>query len=180
MAVENERLKDLLTANGIDPFSGIGGKEKNIITTSKVYNGDVMIEDGDGNYPKTINLKIDNASGSMNSLSVSYGSFDGQAINAIICGGVDKVLRVYNLQGELSRQYEFSAPILALDSYQSFVSCSMMDGSHAVVDLSQTNTEPQIYRTHNKYVVGTAWSTCGNYLFTCSHDKSVGIFNVIR
>lgn len=77
--------------------------------------------------------------------------------DAIVCGGVDKILRIYgscpfqgghcaeNLGFEdefksvskpiLLRSYLLSAPILSIDTYGSYVACSLMDGSHAVVSL---------------------------------------------
>ena len=177
MAEENERLKDLLRSHGIDPFSGITeNNERKKMRDDEVF----IIEDGDGKYPSQPNLRIENASGKMNSLSVSYGSLDGSDTNVIICGGVDKTLRVYDLHGEPLKQIEFSAPILAIDTYGSLVSCSLMDGGHTLVNLSTSLVDPEIYRTHNKYVVGTGWSSDGKYLYTCSHDKSVALFTLVR
>jgi WD40 repeat protein len=176
VAEENERLKDLLRSHGIDPFSGITESNEKKKIRDEVFS----IEDGDGKYPCLPNLRIENASGTMNSLSVSYGSREGSVLDVILCGGVDKTLRVFDLQGEPLRQLEFSAPILAIDTSGSLVSCSLMDGGHVLVNLSTPSADPEIYRTHNKYVVGTGWSSDGKYLYTCSHDKSVALFNVVR
>jgi WD40 repeat protein len=176
VAEENERLKDLLRSHGIDPFSGIAENNQKKKSRDEVF----IIEDGDGKYPSQPNLRIENASGKMNSLSVSYGSLDGSDTDVIICGGVDKTLRVFDLHGEPLRQIEFSAPILAIDTYGPLVSCSLMDGGHTLVNLSTPSSDPEIYRTHNKYVVGTGWSSNGKYLYTCSHDKSVALFKLNR
>jgi WD40 repeat protein len=128
----------------------------------------------------------------MNALCVSYGSFrEGNDLNALICGGVDKFLRVYdrgnsdsegNNEPTLCREYEFSAPILSIGTYGTLVSCSFMDGRHALIDLSlpMAISPPRLYQTHNKYVVGTGWSSDGKYLYTCSHDKSIALFRLVR
>jgi hypothetical protein len=61
---------------------------------------------------------------------------------AVVCGGVDKILRIYGSPKDLSEElskpqllssYELSAPILCIDCIGSYVACSLMDGSHAVV-----------------------------------------------
>jgi hypothetical protein len=136
VALENERLRELLLAHGIDPNSGdvkgSGSSQKKLVPDR------IVIPEGDGRYPSETGLKIENASGKMNALSVSYGSLNGIDINAIVSGGVDKILRVYDLEGNPRGQYEFPAPILAIDTFESLVSCSFMDGGHALVTSSLT------------------------------------------
>ena len=138
MAQENERLKELLESHGIDPMSGILSNEikTNQKNSLKISTENPSFEQSDKKYPINIRLRIENASGTMNGLSVAYGSFHSEIENdfdAIISGGVDKILRIYNLTGELQRQFEFSAPILSIETYGSLISCTFMDGGHALV-----------------------------------------------
>jgi WD40 repeat protein len=184
----------LLGLRGIDPFADLATADEN--ANKKISLENLLLEDGDGKYPCHPQLKIPDASGTMNALCVSYGSFRDNDLDAIICGGVDKILRIYQrgergcedneINGQtipiLCRQYEFSAPILAIASFGTLVSASFMDGRHALIDLSlpMATSPPQIYQTHTKYVVGTGWSSDGKYLYTCSHDKSIALFRVSR
>lgn len=146
MALENERLKELLESHGIDPLSGSSNEIKSNNNTynnssssgnnsikSKKVNENISFEQSDGRYPINTRLRIENASGQMNGLSVAYGSFHENDLDAIICGSVDKVLRIYDLTGALRGQFEFSAPILAIETYHTLISCTFMDGGHALV-----------------------------------------------
>ena len=82
---------------------------------------------------------------------------------AIVCGGVDKTLRIYGfkllhedqstevLRSECSLQSDFkpvllgsytlTAPILSIDTFGSYIACSLMDGGHAVVSVCIHITE---------------------------------------
>ena len=72
------------------------------------------------------------------------GTKNPETLEAFVCGGVDKTLRVYApppgtgwglTPPLLVRSYSFSAPILCVDCDGPYIACSLMDGSHAVVRL---------------------------------------------
>ena len=87
----------------------------------------------------------------------------GHTLRAIVCGGVDKILRIYGsnllhegqstevLRSECSLQsdskplilgsYTLTAPILSIDTFGSYIACSLMDGGHAVVSVCIHITE---------------------------------------
>ncbi len=65
-----------------------------------------------------------------------WNQFNGQTKEMIVCGGVDKQLRGYeNISRELLFSYALPAPILAIDSFEHFIACSLMDGKHCVVSV---------------------------------------------
>mmetsp|Transcript_6124 Transcript_6124/g.9241 ORF Transcript_6124/g.9241 Transcript_6124/m.9241 type:complete len:427 (-) Transcript_6124:31-1311(-) len=177
LACENERLRQLLTANGIDP----SGAPSTVVIENKAAApvSEVIIPEGDGRYASVNHLRIDNASNGLNVLCSAYCNLGGGEV--VACGGVDKSLRVYDaVTGLPVFQHEFSAPLLAMAVNGTLVACSMMDGGLAVVDLSKAiggdETGVGVWRNHTKYVVSVGWSDEGKYLFTCSHDKSVVLY----
>jgi hypothetical protein len=164
LAMENDRLRTLCQTNGINPDFVAAEKETSYFPTADaVPVANIEDEDeflvnagGDERYARSPGREISDACGSGNALCVEYlllppgpsssdTTTDNSAVTAatqqeqeqemyILCGGVDKVLRLYALSsGALLYSLPLAAPILAIDSSGPLVACSMMDGSHAVV-----------------------------------------------
>jgi hypothetical protein len=75
-------------------------------------------------------------------LGVRNPEAEAETLEAFVCGGVDKILRIYApppgtgwglTPPLLVRSYPFSAPILCVECNGPYIACSLMDGSHAVV-----------------------------------------------
>ena len=147
LAMENERLRTLCQQNGINPdFTIDSGKTKDtgIVTNIEEDEEFLVNAGGDDKYACSIGREIQNACGAGNALCVEYlhltsstdadTTTEGGCGEYVLCGGVDMTLRLYALStGTLLYQHELAAPILAIDSVDALVACSMMDGSHAVV-----------------------------------------------
>lgn len=99
-----------------------------------------------GAFAQKAVMTIANAAGASNVLSVGLIPFH----NVVVCGGVDKTLRLFDIHsgGEPIACYVFAAPVLAIDVFSppimkntsassdrvvALVGCSMMDGSHSIV-----------------------------------------------
>jgi hypothetical protein len=125
VASENHRLLEILDIHGIDRISGnIKGSSVTVSSKSVPF----VIADGDGLFPSSKGRYVEKA-GEMNSLCVGYISS-----TLIVCGGVDKILRFYDLEaGSLIHTHPVSAPILALDYSNNLLSCALMDGGTLVV-----------------------------------------------
>jgi WD40 repeat protein len=76
----------------------------------------------------------------------------------LACGGADKLVRVYALElhaesqewrWRLNREVSMPGPVLWLDSWEGFVAASCMDGSTAIIDLSdvEVNRDAELLRS---------------------------------
>jgi len=109
---------------------------------------------GDGMFAKRESLRIAEACSGTNVLSVCFAKAkisppesggagraegEGEEQDVIACGGVDANVHIYaSSSGFKLGSFKMSAPVLALDSCASneyLLACSMMDGSHAVINL---------------------------------------------
>lgn len=194
LAEDNERLRSLCRARGVDPDSvAAAGKQQEVEEAQEEDVEEFLVDaGGDGRFARLPGRDIANACGTGNALCVDFIQFpedEGEErFNYIVCGGVDKTVRIYSLESrEVLFHHEFSAPILAIDSAGALVACSMMDGSYAVISLGVRSCKeiggdfsPQVIRNdkdHTKYVVSIKWSSDGGrYLVTASHDKSVILY----
>lgn len=154
LAMENERLRTLCQQNDINPDFSIGNEKKTAVSNIEEEEEEDFLVNagGDDMYACSIGREIQNACGAGNALCVDYLHLSSSSSSSdtdteggcgeyVLCGGVDKTLRLYALSsGTLLYQHELSAPILAIDSVGALVACSMMDGSHAVVSLHSTLT----------------------------------------
>jgi hypothetical protein len=167
LAMENDRLRTLCTGNGVNPDFSVDRQTKSPVetgtgsSTSSSF-GIAGNEDeseflinagGDDMYARSVGREIQNACGAGNVLCVGYIRFPTDSIcepsEYVLCGGVDKVLRLYSLTtGALLYELELLAPILAIDTMGALVACSMMDGSHAVVN--SDTLHPYLYLYHYK------------------------------
>lgn len=160
LAEENDRLRTLCQSHNIDPDCAVEQEKVNEqqrgqqLTSSAGDGANIDEEEeflvnagGDGMYARSDGREVHNACGAGNALCVEYlhlatspvADTDADTLGHgeyVLCGGVDKTLRLYALAtGVLLFQQEFAAPILAIDSVNALVACSMMDGSHAVVSV---------------------------------------------
>jgi hypothetical protein len=151
LAFDNERMRGLLTAAGIEKLRVDPAVSDVMIETTEIpseSDGFELLEDGDSNFPQNPLTKIENACGGMNVIcalfldtNLPFYSTQGELI---VCGGVDKTLRIYDVpcrerehaKGNISIlviAITLSAPILAIDVCGGLIACSLMDGGHAVV-----------------------------------------------
>ena len=113
-------------------------RESNLLVTAVpvLETIDVFIE-GDGNYTKTKYCRIENACEGKNVICVAFMKSSnniGEESNFVLCGGVDSSLSCYRcVDGEKQFSIKLSSPVLALDVKGSFIACSMMDGTIAVM-----------------------------------------------
>ena len=143
LAMENERLRELCQKHNINPdHTGDSTKASGVFNLVNIDEGEEFLlnEGGDGLFANSIGRELKEACGAGNVLCVDYLRLSSGASDAaedyILCGGVDKTLRLYSLiTNEVLYHLELAAPILAIDSIGALVACSMMDGSHAVVRL---------------------------------------------
>ena len=161
LAEDNHRLRELCQRSGIDPNSlphSLTPAATPLPTHTVPHSGGAHMEDdecflvdagGDEGYASTLGRVLSDACGTGNALCVAYLLLPddseeseevavevavGQREEFVLCGGVDKTLRLYALHtGEVLYELELAAPILAIDCLGALVACSMMDGSHAVV-----------------------------------------------
>ena len=142
---------------------------------SATQSEEVVISAGDGNFAKVEKLKIANAAGGSNVLSVCFLEITPEE-QVIVCGGADKIVFGYTKSGEQLFQHELSAPVLSLASHEGLLAISCMDGSHAI--LNAANQQLQTFHEHSKYIVFIRWSTSGRFLATACYDKSVRIYSI--
>ena len=142
--------------------------------TSTTPGEDTAIIEGDGKYAKIEKLKIANAAGGTNVLSVCFLHRGPSSEQLLVCGGADRKVYGYSNSGEQIFSQEFSAPVLSVDSYQDLLAISCMDGSHAI--LRSSDLQIQNFHDHSKYVIFIRWSVSGKFFATACYDKSVNIY----
>ena len=137
---------------------------------------EMVITEGDNNYAKHEMLKLNNAAGGSNVLSVCFleqGLHDEQLL---VCGGADKKVYGYSKSGELVFTHDLTAPVLSVASHHDLLAISCMDGSHAIL---RTSDNLKIsFHDHSKYVIFIRWSVSGKFLATACYDKSVKIYAI--
>ena len=131
-----------------------------------------------GGYASEIKLRIENACGGMNVLSLSFCRGTEENEELLACGGTDNAVSVYKLSGELVGRVPLSAPVLKLCAFDSFVAASLMDGGVAVINLRTSNLAVTAVKDHGKYVVAIGWRQDGRLLASASYDKSVNLYSV--
>ena len=149
MALENERLRELLREHGIDPMSRGKKCQQTVAVEESASTHEVILFEGDGKYSNAPTAVLRDACGSMNALCVSYCQVNGT--NAVVCGGVDKMLRIYDISDpsnhrEMGR-YALSAPILSVSSCGHLVACSLMDGGVVLVGGGPPSMLPSLQLT---------------------------------
>jgi hypothetical protein len=147
LALDNERLREEVEtlrrssshANSAagKPVDSSGSLAILAQTVDDIDWKDILAE-GDKLYPNSISLKIDNACGGMNAVASCFCNIGSDnSLSAVACGGVDKILRVYD-RADSSKaliSVPLSAPILSLDACGQHLACSLMDGGCVVVGI---------------------------------------------
>lgn len=178
LAIENERLRGELLLN-MSKNENQEYNEINIPTKKEDANDflENLLKEGDGLFPQSIAMQYSNACQGTNVTCVTYCnlSYDSEII---VAGGANKTLYGYSMENFTTIfTFTFSAPIIAVTSHGSVIACSMMDGSHAVLDVNDPNPDNVIHiKDHTKYVVCIQFSPDGQFLATASHDKSVNLY----
>ena len=99
------------------------------------HNGD-FLEEGDDQYPNRIYKTISNACNGKNCIAVTY-CCDGKYL---LCAGGDNSVSLYNTTSETSTSavwiHKLSAPATSLQSFSSYVACSLFDGSLTLVSVN--------------------------------------------
>jgi len=159
-------------------------------------------------YANKVRLRISNPCGASNPLCVSFcyptdlkvscsadsGEF-ASVDDVVLCGGADKSITAYSLDGVKMKSWGMGAPVLSISTWSNFVACSTMDGSIAVVDLSkfqygaysgyEATTEECAdsendgfirFNNHSKYVVKILFSDDGMYIASLSYDRTINLY----
>jgi hypothetical protein len=90
-----------------------------------------ILVEGDGVFANKTHYQISNACGGLNALCVSYAVVSG--IEVVVCGGVDKILRMYDMSNPESPreffQHSYSAPVLSVQCHSGngLAACALMD-----------------------------------------------------
>lgn len=142
-----------------------------------------LLQEGDRGYVTDRKATLENASAGTNVTCIRLVDDE-----RIVYGGVDKHLRVFNVNTQLALgAYELPAPPLSIDVFhdaannEHVVLCGCMDGSHHLLRLShlQENrfTQPdESFHDHRKYVSSVKFSFDGSMFAVASHDKSVTMY----
>ena len=130
LAIQNKCLNDLLSrsSSSTSPQNTI----QNVVDED-LYD---TLQEGDLCFANEILLQIPNAS---NGLNVTCTAFCSSDTNTSFCvvGGTDSYVRGYDLHLKTQMfAFHFSAPIIALDCNNNLIACAMMDGTHAVVNIT--------------------------------------------
>nr|KAJ3421365.1 hypothetical protein HK105_003756 [Polyrhizophydium stewartii] len=104
-------------------------------------------------------------------------------VRVLLTGSADKSLRISDAaSGQLLATLGHPAsPVLAVavhPSIPTIAATACMDGSVHLVDLAARTVLADWARSHAKYVTQCAFSPCGSWLVTGSHDRSVNIYRL--
>jgi hypothetical protein len=116
-------------SNASNPASAVGG------ITDDYWQE--LLDEGDGRYCAKQQLQVDRASGGKNCISTGFVVFGGGVPDGIVSGGADNELHLFSAaDGSELWHHNMSAPVLSIDTNQTLVACSCMDGSHWVVSVT--------------------------------------------
>jgi hypothetical protein len=118
--------------NGIDPSGKVPSQPKRGGNPHPTENAkESILVEGDGVFANKTHCQISNACGGLNALCVSYAVVSG--IEVVVCGGVDKILRMYDMSNPESPreffQHSYSAPVLSVQCHSGngLAACALMD-----------------------------------------------------
>eukprot|EP01041_Mallomonas_annulata_P004261 gene4261-8482_t len=178
LSIENERLnKVIIASNG-----NLSSQSQQQPTPSQMLNSvsdseSDILRNGDGMYANIILSRIENVCSGLNATCTAFCEIDTDTTIAIV-GGTDKFVRAYNLETKNEIfGLSFSAPVLAINTFKNFIACSMMDGSHSIINSNNPVPESVThFKDHTKYITNIIWSADGEYLATASNDQSVRLY----
>ena len=166
----------------------------------------VLSSDGGGSACKQKRLVLKDACSGTNPLSVifvylspgdpgsgstsSSSSDSTEEITFIACGGVDKMVSLYDLRGNRRAQWLLSGPVLALSHSDGLLAAACMDGAVYIIDMSAlpdkdakpagadlaAQSQVQLLEKHTKWAVGVKFSPDGTFLATLGHDRQAHLY----